>query len=176
MAPRSLSLYIKAITISLVPTQVQFSYAVIFALLGPLLAQQFKMSPTAINIIFATIGPIIGFIVQPLVGAISDKCTFKYGRRRLFFIIGMIINTIGLLLVAFASYIDLISVDQSDDTTMSDHIFGVILGLIGLTLSFIGANFPDPPTRAMVGEMFDLDNQQDVNITMTSLNEMSITS
>lgn len=169
MAPKSIKLYLKAITVSLVATHVQFTYAIIFALVGPLLDQQFRMSPTGVNIIFSTIGPIIGFIVQPLVGAMSDKCTFKWGRRRIYFVVGAIITIIGMAMIAIASYIDMETVEQGVQTTLNDHIFGVIFSLIGLTLTFIGANIPDPAARAMVGDIFDLENQQDVYLTMTAL-------
>ena len=36
-------------------------------------------------------------------------------------------------------------------------------------MTFIGANIPDPAARAMVGDIFDLENQQDVYLTMTAL-------
>jgi solute carrier family 45, member 1/2/4 len=39
-------------------------------------------------------GPISGVIVQPLIGMISDKSEFKWGRRRIF----IVFSTIGTLL------------------------------------------------------------------------------
>src|SRR5690348_14073121 len=47
-------------------------------------------------------GTIIAFLVNPLVGAISDYATFRMGRRRPFMIIGTIFNMLALLLFAFA--------------------------------------------------------------------------
>ena len=47
-------------------------------------------------------GTLLGFVVNPLVGAISDYATFRLGRRRPFLIIGTILNVIGLVLFAFA--------------------------------------------------------------------------
>ena len=47
-------------------------------------------------------GTLVAFIVNPLVGAISDYATFRMGRRRPFMIIGTVFNVIVLVLFAFA--------------------------------------------------------------------------
>jgi len=47
-----------------------------------------------------TWGTLVAFVVNPLVGAISDYATFSMGRRRPFMIIGTIFNV--LVLIAFA--------------------------------------------------------------------------
>lgn len=47
-------------------------------------------------------GTIVAFLVNPLVGAISDYATFRMGRRRPFMIIGTIFNVLALILFAFA--------------------------------------------------------------------------
>lgn len=47
-------------------------------------------------------GPMTGLIVQPIVGAISDKTISKHGRRRPFFFIGAIMCSICLLAMPFS--------------------------------------------------------------------------
>jgi Na+/melibiose symporter-like transporter len=47
-------------------------------------------------------GTLVGFVVNPLVGAISDHVTFRLGRRRPFLIAGTIFNLIALALFAFS--------------------------------------------------------------------------
>lgn len=47
-------------------------------------------------------GTLVAFVVNPLVGAISDYATFRMGRRRPFMIIGTVFNVIVLVLFAFA--------------------------------------------------------------------------
>ncbi|MFY7965865.1 MAG: MFS transporter [Chitinophagaceae bacterium] len=47
-------------------------------------------------------GPMTGLIVQPIVGAISDKTISKYGRRRPFFFIGAILCSICLIAMPFS--------------------------------------------------------------------------
>ncbi|KAI9321334.1 major facilitator superfamily domain-containing protein, partial [Dichotomocladium elegans] len=50
-------------------------------------------------------GPLSGLIVQPLIGAWSDHCTSKLGRRRPFIIIGGVLVCVSLLSVAHAQTI-----------------------------------------------------------------------
>ncbi len=42
-------------------------------------------------------GPITGLLVQPIVGAMSDRCTSRFGRRTPFFLIGALMCSLGLL-------------------------------------------------------------------------------
>lgn len=47
-------------------------------------------------------GPMTGLIVQPLVGAMSDRTVTRWGRRTPYFLIGAIICSIGLLFMPFS--------------------------------------------------------------------------
>ena len=46
-------------------------------------------------------GPISGLIMQPLVGAVADKSTSRFGRRRPFMVAGSLIVATSLLLLGF---------------------------------------------------------------------------
>lgn len=47
-------------------------------------------------------GPVTGLIVQPLVGALSDRCTHPRGRRTPFFLWGALLCSLGLLVMPFS--------------------------------------------------------------------------
>ena len=47
-------------------------------------------------------GPMTGLIIQPIIGALSDKTTSKYGRRTPYFLIGAILCSLGLLAMPFS--------------------------------------------------------------------------
>ena len=47
-------------------------------------------------------GPMTGLIVQPLIGAMSDRTITRWGRRTPYFLIGAIICSIGLLFMPFS--------------------------------------------------------------------------
>ena len=47
-------------------------------------------------------GPMTGLLVQPLIGAMSDRTTSRYGRRTPYFLIGAILCSLGLLVMPFS--------------------------------------------------------------------------
>lgn len=47
-------------------------------------------------------GPVTGLLVQPIVGAMSDRCTSRYGRRTPFFLIGAIFCSLSLLAMPYS--------------------------------------------------------------------------
>jgi maltose/moltooligosaccharide transporter len=47
-------------------------------------------------------GPITGLLVQPIVGALSDRTGSKHGRRTPFFLVGAILCSLGLLVMPFS--------------------------------------------------------------------------
>lgn len=48
-------------------------------------------------------GPITGLLVQPLIGAMSDRTVTRWGRRTPYFFVGAILCSIGLLLMPFSA-------------------------------------------------------------------------
>lgn len=47
-------------------------------------------------------GPITGLLVQPVVGAMSDRTVSRWGRRTPYFLIGAVLCSLGLLLMPFS--------------------------------------------------------------------------
>lgn len=47
-------------------------------------------------------GPITGLLVQPVIGAMSDRTTHRLGRRTPYFLIGALLCSLGLLLMPFS--------------------------------------------------------------------------
>jgi maltose/moltooligosaccharide transporter len=47
-------------------------------------------------------GPVTGLLVQPLIGAMSDRTVSRWGRRTPYFLIGAILCSIGLLLMPYS--------------------------------------------------------------------------
>ena len=164
--------YLKLFAASCVQIGIQFSYSAIFGLSGPLFQSQFKLNGTAINIIFSVIGPLIGFFIQPIFGAIGDRCTFKFGRRRIFLVVGAIIDIIGMCILAASTFIDRAMVEEGSTSSQSDefvdHILGTVVALIGLFIAFFGVNVMQGPSRTIVSDIFDAENQQDANLMINA--------
>jgi maltose/moltooligosaccharide transporter len=47
-------------------------------------------------------GPMTGLLVQPIIGAMSDRTTSRWGRRTPYFLIGALLCSLGLLLMPFS--------------------------------------------------------------------------
>jgi maltose/moltooligosaccharide transporter len=47
-------------------------------------------------------GPVTGLLVQPIVGAMSDRTTSRWGRRTPYFMIGALLCSLGLLVMPFS--------------------------------------------------------------------------
>src|SRR5437660_3269535 len=80
----------------------------------------------------ASLGALAGLSASPLTGALSDRTTSRWGRRRPWIIVGIVIAVIGLLMVAQA-------------TTILWLLLGEILAQIGVDslLSTVTALIPD---------------------------------
>ncbi len=82
----------------------QFHWQALLAVVIPSMVATF-LDPTHKDINLALVvnaGTLVAFVVNPLVGAISDYATFHMGRRRPFMIWGTVLNVIVLVLFAFS--------------------------------------------------------------------------
>lgn len=83
-------------------------------------------------------GPLSGTIGQPIVGMLSDKCTLKYGKRRIFVLVGCILTCLSLLLLSHSSEIMsfvLSILDFSDETIKLGTIVFACIGIYVLDFS-----------------------------------------
>lgn len=83
-----------------------FHWQALLAVVIPSMVAHFlDPAQKSINLaIVVNAGTLVAFVVNPLVGAISDYATNRMGRRRPFMIYGTILNVIALLLFAFSPY------------------------------------------------------------------------
>lgn len=139
---------------------VQFIYSIQFAVGGPLFSQKLKVSNSMIAIILSTAGPISGFVVQPIVGVVSDNCTFRFGRRRIFILGGALLAVLGMGIIGFSAYFGKWCGDDPDGKSVGDHYRGLIFAIGGLWLMNVAVNVMQGPARALVTDVVDADKQQ----------------
>ncbi|KAL0249353.1 hypothetical protein GEMRC1_004585 [Eukaryota sp. GEM-RC1] len=122
---------------------IQIGFAVEFAFLMRFLEDELLLPPLASSLSFLA-GPLSGFIVNPIMGALSDKCRSKMGRRRPFVIGGSLLTSFSLLLVGctypFIKY-------------FGNSTVALITILTGLWLLNIGLNTLQTPSRALVTDV-----------------------
>lgn len=71
-------------------------------------------------------GPMTGLLIQPLIGAISDRTNSRFGRRTPFFLIGAVMCSLGLLLMPYSSSLLMAAsllwlLDAGNNTTMEPY-------------------------------------------------------
>lgn len=97
------------------------------------------------NLIFLP-GCIIGLFVGLIVGAASDRVTFKYGRRRIFIVLGIFPTVIGLCGIAFYDKIS---------KNGSKYIF-----VASVILMCFGINLIQGPSRALCSDVTPISQQK----------------
>ena len=50
-------------------------------------------------------GPVTGLLIQPLIGAISDRTWTRFGRRKPFFLLGALIGSIAVMFMPYVPYL-----------------------------------------------------------------------
>uniref|UniRef100_UPI0037E944CA proton-associated sugar transporter A isoform X2 n=1 Tax=Semicossyphus pulcher TaxID=241346 RepID=UPI0037E944CA len=131
---------------------IEFSYAMETAYVTPVLLQMGL--PDQFYSLVWFISPILGFLVQPLIGAWSDRCTSRFGRRRPFILALAIGAFVGLTLVLNGRDIG----DALDDTA-SNHKWGIALTVCGVVLMDFSADSADNPSHAYMMDVCSPEDQ-----------------
>jgi maltose/moltooligosaccharide transporter len=79
---------------------IQFSFGLQQANMSPIY-QYLGANEASLPILWLA-GPMTGLLVQPIVGAMSDRTNSKYGRRTPYFLIGALLCSLGLLAMPFS--------------------------------------------------------------------------
>jgi MFS family permease len=85
--------------------------------------------------VVTVVGLAIAMLVQPMAGMISDRSRSKLGRRRPFIMIGAILNSFFVFLMAISPFFGSFMQQQPA------LLFGVLLGFIVLLVTTIGSQF-----------------------------------
>nr|XP_012646951.1 proton-associated sugar transporter A [Microcebus murinus]XP_012646952.1 proton-associated sugar transporter A [Microcebus murinus] len=120
---------------------IEFSYAMETAYVTPVLLQMGL--PDQLYSLVWFISPILGFLLQPLLGAWSDRCTSRFGRRRPFILVLAIGALLGLSLLLNGRDIGVALAD-----TAGNHKWGLLLTVCGVVLMDFSADSADNPSHA----------------------------
>ncbi|KAF0880673.1 S45A1 protein, partial [Crocuta crocuta] len=120
---------------------IEFSYAMETAYVTPVLLQMGL--PDQLYSLVWFISPILGFLLQPLLGAWSDQCTSRFGRRRPFILVLAIGALLGLSLLLNGRDLGAALADSADN-----HKWGLLLTVCGVVLMDFSADSADNPSHA----------------------------
>jgi maltose/moltooligosaccharide transporter len=123
---------------------IQFAWAIQMGQMSPLL-ERLGSNPQLLGLISCA-GPVTGVLVQPIVGALSDKCGLPLGRRRPFLLLGALLTAVALILMP-----------NSTEVAHSLSAFGAVepLMIAALLLWILDAsiNITQGPYRAIVPDV-----------------------
>jgi MFS family permease len=91
------------------------------------------IAPHSTNTSFAivsAIGALAGLLAMPVTGALADRTTSRWGRRRPWIAIGMLIGAIGLLIMALATTIPLLVLGEILEQIGVDAVLANVTALI----------------------------------------------
>ncbi|XP_054843150.1 membrane-associated transporter protein [Eublepharis macularius] len=130
----------------------EFCYAVEAAFVTPVLLS--VGLPRSLYSLVWLISPILGFVLQPVVGSASDHCTSSWGKRRPY------ILALGIMmLVGMALYLNgdtVVSALIADRGTQKT--WAIVITMLGVVLFDFAADFIDGPIKAY---LFDVCSHQD---------------
>ncbi|NXU51982.1 S45A2 protein, partial [Turnix velox] len=130
----------------------EFCYAVEAAFVTPVLLS--VGLPKNLYSLVWLISPILGFVLQPVVGSASDHCTSSWGRRRPY-ILGLgIIMLLGMALYLNGDVMTSAFIDERD----SRRTWAIVITMLGVVLFDFAADFIDGPIKAY---LFDVCSHQD---------------
>ncbi|XP_066838148.1 proton-associated sugar transporter A isoform X9 [Anser cygnoides] len=136
----------------------EFSYAMETAYVTPVLLQMGL--PDQLYGMVWFISPILGFLLQPLLGAWSDRCTSRFGRRRPFILVLAVGALLGLSLMLNGR-----DIGNALSDTVNNHKWGIILTVCGVVLMDFSADSADNPSHAyMMDVCGPMDQDRGLNI------------
>ena len=97
----------------------QFSFGLQQSNMGPIYS--YLGADEAALPLLSLAGPMTGLLVQPIVGAMSDRTAGRYGRRTPYFLIGAILCSLSLFAICFQPILGVIS----DKLGLKKHLIEV---------------------------------------------------
>ena len=121
-----------------------------------------NISPEYLTSFIWLVSPLIGFILTPFLGSLSDTCTLSLGRRRPFIILLSVFIACGTLLLSqsanLLSYIDskLVSANE-EKINLNGHYYStsfrpivIVLTVMGVAILDFGCDSCQSPCRFIV--------------------------
>lgn len=114
-------------------------------------------------------GPLSGTIGQPIVGLLSDKCTLKYGKRRVFILIGCLFTCGSLITLSHSREIvkffltPFLKGDDDDDDEDNINFYTICYACTGIYVLDFSIAIIQASSRALIVDVVPTEQQQIAN-------------
>lgn len=152
---------------------VQFVYSVMFSLAIPLFHGRLKLPTSTSTLLVATAGPVSGFVVQPVVGALSDAARCRWGRRRPFILSGALLCAVGMVLIVLSEWLGRLLGDDRLGESWLQHRGAIGVSIAGLWVMMIFVNATHAPSRALTADIVPENRQHEANGAMSACQAIS---
>ncbi|XP_040376942.1 sucrose transport protein SUT5 [Oryza brachyantha] len=152
-AGKSLRRIVRLFFACMVAGGIQYGWALQLSLLSPY-SQTLGISHSYVSLTWIC-GPIAGFVVQPIVGYYSDRCTMKMGRRRPFILVGCLIICISVMVIGFSADIGRHLGDTKEhcSTYNGPRWSAAMVYIVGFWFLDFANNTVQGPARAMMADL-----------------------
>ncbi|XP_071990585.1 membrane-associated transporter protein [Engystomops pustulosus] len=133
----------------------EFCYAVEAAFVTPVLLS--VGLPKSLYSLVWLISPILGFILQPVVGSASDHCRSRWGRRRPYILALGILMVLGMTLYLNGDTV-ITYIFSNSSSSSEKRTWAIVITMLGVVAFDFAADFIDGPIKAY---LFDVCSHQD---------------
>jgi Na+/melibiose symporter-like transporter len=126
----------------------QLGYDMVYVLLDPLMFD-LKLSEVHKAAIW-TLGPVAGFIVQPVVAYYSDRCRSRFGRRSPFIFFGSVLSSLSNVLLFVVYHF----------RRHGNRVLKIVAVYFGVGMSFSTTNIFDVVSRSLMCDLMPPDQEQ----------------
>ncbi|XP_006878149.1 PREDICTED: membrane-associated transporter protein-like, partial [Chrysochloris asiatica] len=130
----------------------EFCYAVEAAYVTPVLLS--VGLPKSLYSMVWLLSPILGFLLQPVVGSVSDHCQSRWGRRRPYILTLTILMLLGMALYLNGDAVTSVLIANPKQKL----IWAISITMVGVVFFDFAADFIDGPIKAY---LFDVCSHQD---------------
>lgn len=132
---------------------VQYGWALQLSLLTPYV-QTLGLSH-ALSSLMWLCGPVAGFVVQPCVGLWSDRCRSRFGKRRPFILVGCLLISTAVIVIAFSSDIGYKLGDTKEDCSVyhGPRWKAAFIFVAGFWMLDLSNNAVQGPARALMADL-----------------------
>lgn len=119
------------------------------------------------------VGPLSGLVVAPIVGALSDRCTSAWGRRRPFIVAGLVAALLGMLVFSNAAEIAAALFPNHPHRV---HVSAIVVAILAFCLTDLAINTSMWPVRALQADLvphFQQHSVQSASIVMGSFGDLA---